>query len=336
MVFLIELLKGEIMKFVDLKSSLNRQIAPGYVISGDDRYLCYNALELIEKAVGLQFADLNHSIIAGDKISAGEIVEHARVFPFGDNYRLLQIVDYKPKSEKQDLEELSKYFENPVETTVVVFFYTNPTDIFKTNISGLINVNCNKLDENMLIRWIDMAARKHEVSIESDASNLLCMYSDYNLAKIATELEKLAGYVGQKGNITQQMIREMVVPEREYQIYELSENITKRNRSKTFEVLNNILERERSSVSLITMLYNQFRRLLNISLSSENDGTIASYLGVKPYAVKMSRQQVKNFSPKSLRKIVSHLAKLEYDAKSGKINGDNAIVFAICNILLIG
>ena len=38
------------MKFIELKKELENKVCPAYLISGNDRFLCYSALDLIKKA----------------------------------------------------------------------------------------------------------------------------------------------------------------------------------------------------------------------------------------------------------------------------------------------
>lgn len=323
------------MKFVELKSSLSDP-KDFYVISGEDRFLCYNALELFQKRFGCNFPDFNSVNLDGEKVTANEIVEACYVLPFGDDKRLVVVKDYKSKDNAGDISTLNSYLDNPSSSTILVFFCTEQNDFYKKFSSNLVRVDCNKIDDNMLAKWIRQNSKLNNISFESGAMELLIEYCSSNLAKISSELNKLSGFVGNDGVITSKLIEELVVPEKEYQVYELTEQLAKKNSDKVFDILNLTLERDKNAVSLLQMIYTHFRRLLMISLSDGDDTELSTLLNVKPYAIKMMRMQTKNFSPKSLKKIVSLLSKLEENIKSGKMSDNVAIVYSVCNILLIG
>ena len=77
------------MKYIELKSSLKQAVKNAYLIYGDDRYLCYDALKKIEASLSIAIADMNSVTISGESSSAKEIVESVNLYPFGDLYRLV-------------------------------------------------------------------------------------------------------------------------------------------------------------------------------------------------------------------------------------------------------
>ena len=63
------------MKYVELKASLKSKIEKTYLISGDDRYLCYDALKKIEDALAITIKDMNAVTLSGEQVSAKDIVD---------------------------------------------------------------------------------------------------------------------------------------------------------------------------------------------------------------------------------------------------------------------
>lgn len=322
------------MKFVELKSSFVNNLKNVYVISGDDRFVCFNALGLFERNFATNLPDFNKIIFEGDS-SSSQIVESCFVLPLVDEFRLVIVKDFKPQNAKEDAKVFEKYFSGPNSSTILIFFNTNPNDFFSKFSGDVEFVDCNKLDEKWLGIWIKQNAKQHSITMGDSAISKLVDLSSQNLAKISTELSKLASYVGEGGEVTKELVERLVEEDREYQIFELSEQAGKRNREGVFAILSSILEREKNPAGIVTLLYNHFRKLLNISLSNKADADLSALMGVKPYAVKMMRLQVKNFSPKLLKRIVSMLSDLELAIKSGKMVGEIAIYYAISNILMM-
>ena len=131
-----------------------------------------------------------------------------------------------------------------------------------------------------------------------------------------------------------QDIESAVVPDKEFQIYELTNAIANKDREKVFEIVNKMLELDKNIFKLTQYLYSSFRKLLYISLSDKSDEELSRYFNVKPYAIKMNRVQIKVFSPKLLKQINKDLSELEYKIKSGQFNSDVAVDYIICKILL--
>ena len=72
------------MKYVDLKASLKNKVENAYLIFGDDRYLCYDALKKIEDALSITIKDMNSVVISGESATAKDIVDSANMYTFGD------------------------------------------------------------------------------------------------------------------------------------------------------------------------------------------------------------------------------------------------------------
>ena len=90
----------------------------------------------------------------------------------------------------------------------------------------------------------------------------------------------------------------------------------------------------KSGFSILTPLYNNYRRVLFTAINSDKrDADIASALGVKEYAIKMCRNQARVFTPKKLKKIVDMLADADKNIKMGKIKEDTAVKTIIISII---
>ena len=61
------------MKYIELKANLKQGIKNAYLIFGDDRYLCYDALKKIEDSLNITIKDMNSVTISGDSTSAKDI-----------------------------------------------------------------------------------------------------------------------------------------------------------------------------------------------------------------------------------------------------------------------
>lgn len=327
------------MKFVELKKNIAEKIEPVYLISGSDRFLCFKALEMIENALNISIKDMNSVTMLGEQIQATDIIDSASVFPFGDQYRLVIVKNFNPKGaggNKKNSNEnvITEYLKAVNHSTVIVFFNPDGDDFFKNIKQNLTHIDCEKLDISSIVKIIMTDANREQVKISEQASKLLALFCNMSMARINSELSKLISFSKKKGEIEENDIRELVVEDKEYQIFELSEYLAQGKKVQALEMVNALTVLGKAGFSVLTPLYNNYRRVLYTAINPDKrDAEIAEALGVKEYAIKMCRNQAKVFSPKKLKKIVDMLANADLNIKNGKIKEDIAVKTIIVAIL---
>ena len=240
----------------------------------------------------------------------GELLSVAEVLPLGGSLRVVF------GSSKQ-LSELDKYLLNPNPSTVVVL--VGELGKLKTG-QGVEMIDCNRLDAGLLTKYIGALVKKTGLTIEVSAANLLIEYCSRLLSRIKTELDKLIGFCGEGGVISAENVREMVAPDLEYKVFELSDAIIKGDKERALLMLHDMLnEGAGSAQKVFGLLYGHFRRLLYVALAQPNDTALSEKLGVKDYAVAVARRQAEKFSKAKLKGIVDKLHDIDFGIKNGKI-----------------
>lgn len=323
------------MKYVELKSELKNKIESAYLISGDDRFLCFDALQKIEEAAGINIKDMNSVTLSGENVSAREIVDSANIYPFGDEHRLIVVKGFSASKNKEEQVIIKNYLASPLSSTILVFFNPDGAEFFK-GMSHIIPVDCNKLEPKWVNLYIKNYLSKKQISADDDAISTLALYSLYDMTKVSSELEKLSAYVCETKVLTKQIVENFVVQEREFQIYELAEFLAKGDGENAFKLIDSFSVKPGSAFVIISPLYNNYRRALYVSINTnKSSAELASLLGVKEFAIKMLSNQVKNFSPKKLKTIVDLIAKYDKKIKVGEIKENVAIKLIATSILNI-
>ncbi len=319
------------MKFTELKKSLNN-LQNVYLISGEDRFLCYSALEQITNACQLTIPEMNS--VSMDNPSADDIVASACIYPFADARRLVVVKEFlgKPNAEAQ-LKTIQSYIDNPMETTVLVFLNLADDSFFKNLKTKLCYVDCSKLDASAIGNYIKKTFDKNGVKYTESAVNLLGIYCSYDMQRITNEVDKLISYSAGNNEITDKVIADLVVQDKEYQIFELAELISKNNAEKALDLVDTL--GRKNGFSILAPLYNNYRRALYVAITPLADAALATKLGIKEFAVKMLKNQLKVFSPKKLKQIVDMLADIDANIKKGKLKEDVAVKTAVLDIFKI-
>lgn len=323
------------MKYVDLKSSLKIKVENAYAIYGEDRYLCYDALNKIEAAAAITMRDMNYVTLDGETTSATEIVNSANVYPFGDAYRLVLVKDFAPKDKKGERTIISEYLKTPMPTTILVFFSPQNAEFLGT-MSDITPVNCDKIEPKFISAFIKNFLAKNQISSNEAAIEKLINYCGSDMSRINSELEKLSSYVAESKVLTEKIIEDFVVEDKEFEVFELAEFLARGDAESAFELMDSFMVKPGSAFTLISPLFNNYRRALFVAINKDKSAAeLASLLGIKEYAVKMLSKQVAIFSPKKLKKIVDMIGEYDKKIKVGEMKELSAIKLIASNILNI-
>lgn len=323
------------MKYTELKANLKQQLDSAYLISGEDRYLCFDALKKIEDAANITIADMNSVTISGEGATCDDIVASASIYPFGDEKRLVVVKNFVPPKAKTDKAALETYLNNPLSTTVLVFFNPESGDAFK-GLSNITLVDCSKIESKWIAAFVKNQFAKDSIEISDDAMEKLIMFTNSDMTRIVGELEKLSAFAFETKLVTSEMVENFVVQDENFEVYQLADFLAKGDAVKVFALVDSYMTRPGSAFLLISPLYQAYRRALFVSINKEKTpAELASLLGVKEFAIKMLKNQVSAFSPKKLKLIVDMIAEYDKKIKTGEIKEAVAIKTIASNILNI-
>lgn len=321
------------MKYVELKANLKSGLKRAYLISGDDRYLCYDALKKIEDAAGITIRDMNQVVISGESASAKEIVESANVFPFGDLNRLVVVKNFAPTKDKQAFETIQTYLNAPLDSTILVFFNSDDADFFK-GMKNIETIDCSKIDAKMISAYIKNQLGKAEISSNDEVVEMIIKYCSFDMSRITNELEKLIALVYDTKVLTLDIVEKNVVQDKEFQVFQLAEFIAKGDSKNALDLVDSFMVKAGQGFTVLMPLYNTYRRALYVSINKDKSASeLAGMFGVKEFAIKMLGNQIKVFSIKTLKQIVDMIADYDRKIKVGEMKENIAIKTIVFNIL---
>ena len=320
------------MKYIQLKASLKEKLESAYLIFGEDRYLCFDALKKIEERTGIVIRDMNSVSISGDQATAKDIVDSANIYPFGDTYRLVTVKNFQ-STDEDELQIIRDYLSAPLSTTILVFFCPDKPELFK-KMKNIETVDCSKIDSKVIAGFVKNFLAKNDIASNDEAIDKLILYCGADMTRITGELEKLAAYTLDTKALTSEIVENFVVEDKDYQVYELSQFIANGDSEKAVDLVESFMVKSGAGFQILGPLYNSYRRALFISINKDkSNAELASMFGVKEFAVKMLESQTKVFSTKTLKQIVDMLYELDIKIKSGKVKENVAIKTAVFNIL---
>lgn len=313
-----------------LYSEINNltELSTSYLITGEDSFLMQQSLNEILKKCNVQTSDLDCEIFDQENLTGEKFYASASQMPFMCAKRIVVVKNITNLLENTKKTILS-YLSNPNPMACVLFIdtYNNKIFAFLEKVATLIE--CKKPSLFECEKFCNLLLEKHNKKIDRNALALLCELTNYNLNSIQNELTKLCFYTCE--NITYELVEKFVSKTLDYQVYEFTNALSKKQTDRAIELLNDMIARKETN-GLIPLIANNFRRMFFASINDNLEET-ANMLKVKPYALTKAKEQAKNFSPKKLKDINYLLEEIDYKVKSGEmllINALYYLVFELC------
>ncbi|MFY0643423.1 MAG: DNA polymerase III subunit delta [Bacteroidia bacterium] len=309
------------MHFNQLISEIKTgQLAPVYLLHGEEYFFLEKLLEVIEKEVLEESTrSFNHHVFYGKETNILDVISVAKRFPMMAEKQLV-LVKEAQHINKADL--IGTYLEQPLNSTVLVWYHPGkklagnrkPGTAFKKHQEFL----ANPLKEKEVPPVIEAYLKEMGYDIEPKSLYLLIEYSGARLSVIMKELDKVFANVPAGNKIRETHIEQFIGINKEYNIFALQTALAKRDKDKSLEILQFMMNNMNANPlpMLIATLFSYFRKVAIMqSLGSKSDKEIMSELGIPFYFISDYRNAARSFPPKSMEKLIQYLSETDLKFK---------------------
>lgn len=168
-------------------------------------------------------------------------------------------------------------------------------------------------------------AAERGFKLEPAAARLLVQRMGANPLRLAGELDRLALWAGEGGQVTVADLEAMVSDTSEAAVWSLSDALLEGDSEQALAVSERLLAQGESVTGLVYALASRLRKA-NVALERLEEGTprkqIESDLGMHPYAAKQLLARLENCEPEQIRTATASLADLEVWCRGGAEYGD--------------
>jgi DNA polymerase III subunit delta len=166
-----------------------------------------------------------------------------------------------------------------------------------------------------LEEWLVRRAGAVGARLSPDAARLLAGYVGSDLRLLASEVEKLATYAGQGGQIGVGEVRLLTATTHQARVFDLTDALARRDRRKALALLHELLDAGESPLGIVALASHQTRSLLQVKALAERGmraAQIAQTAGMSPFVVEKSLPLARQFTFVQLE--AAHHTLLEIDA----------------------
>jgi len=308
----------------ELETAIDRgEISPLYYFYGDEPYLMERGISrLLERLVDPASRDFNLNIYYGPECKGEEIADTAQTLPMFADWRVV-LVKRGESLSAAALDKLLAYIQNPSPTTCLIiqgekidqrkkFF----TDLKK---SGVL-VECKRPYENQLGGFIRSEAGVYKKKINPAAAEMLVHLVGNNLQELASQIEKVAIYAGERATIELEDVRNIVSDTKVDNVFELVNALGSKDLPAAMRRLQTILRDGEAPLMLLAMITRHFRQIWQVRELVDRKAAeqeIARETGINPYFLKGMLKQARNFSTNDCRALFELLLASDLSMKSG-------------------
>jgi len=175
-----------------------------------------------------------------------------------------------------------------------------------------------------LVRWAVGHAKKLDLDLPEDVARNLIDRCSGDKRRLATEVEKLALYVG-KGRATGEGVEALCPPDVQSNIFAFVDALAAGDRGKALELLEDLIGTGEPPLRMTYMIRRQFRLLARaraLFARGASRSEVARELKVPPFVARKLEEQARSLGEEELEKALALILDLERGLKGGSDLGD--------------
>ena len=279
---------------------------------------------------------MNTHFYEGRDISVGAVIDLAETLPFLAERRVIFISNsglFKSGGEK-----MAEYLAEPNETTYFVFTESEidkRSKLFKTVNSKGYAAEFAVQDEKTLKRWAAGVLGKEGKKITENTVQLLLSKTGTNMENIQMELEKLICYCLDREVITDEDVEAVCTTRISNHIFDMINAIADKQQKKALDLYYDLLALKEPPMRILFLIARQCNLLLQakeLKLKGHDQRSIASKIGVPPFAAGKYLAQASRFKTEKLRNAVAKCVEAEEAVKSGRMNDILSVEILIMSV----
>ena len=346
----IKIIKESVIK---LKiEEIEKQLKQGklnnlYLLYGEEKFLLESCLRKIKKIFGEKITGINYILL--DESNIDGIISDIETPAFGYEKKLIiarntglfkKESKKKTKNKNEELKDkLDTYIKENIDIinqNIILVFVEEETE--KCNLFTTIDklgITCNFEYQKpyQIQERLKAIVNAYKVNIDNNTLMYFIECCGTDMQDLVNEIIKLVEYIGSGNTITKEDIDKLSIKKMESIIFDLTDNLGKKNTKKAIEVLRNLVLAKEPLQKILITLYNHFKKIYLTKIAISYNKDIVSSLALKPnqfFLANKYKAQANYFKQNELRKILQELCDLDYKYKIGLIDLQTGLESILC------
>lgn len=301
-------------------------VVPVYAVHGDDAFLRREALREIRRAtLGGDAEDDGLAVarFAGDSATLADVLDELRTLPFFSTRRLV-VVEGADPFVTAHRKELEAYVEEPAGRGILVLVvkvWPSNTRLAKLVEKAGVAVECKGPHERVLTPWlVQLAKSRYRAELDPAAATLLLELVGPDAGLLATEVEKLAVYVGARAKIHRDDVARMVGAGRIETVWRMLEAATTGHGDLAVEHLDGLITAGEHPVGLLAAMSGSLLKVHHAGRLRRKRVDLreaCQAAGIGGFAVELTRRQHAHLGPGRVDRLPATLLRADLDLKGG-------------------
>ncbi len=304
---------------------------PVYVLMGEEPFFIDKITDLlVDNVLKEEERDFNQIIMYGVDVDAATIINAARRFPMMSKYQLVVV---REAQLVHDIELLTNYVKNPLQSTVLVVNYKYKTlDRRKSLATATEKVgvlfDSKKVPDYKMPGFITSLMQQRSISIDPKAAQMLSDFLGNNLSRLSKELDKLALVLpeGASKRITPELVEQNIGISKEYNNFELIKAIATKDILKANRIAQYFEKNQKNNPIQMTLpvIFNYFSNLMICYYTKDkSEAGLMSALGLRgSFQLKDYTLGLRNYSAMKVFNLISEIRMT--DARSKGVDNYSA------------
>jgi DNA polymerase-3 subunit delta len=292
-----------------------------YVLPGDEPFLKRHVIRAIRvAAVGADADDQAVAIKAGETATFAEVFDELETLPFFFPRRLVVVDNADPFVTEHRAELERKVGSLPATGTLVLDVKTWPAN---TKLAKLVDtaatIVCKAPGSAAVAPWCsEWAQAQYGKQLPAAAARLLAELIGPELGLLDQELAKLAVYVGKRNRIDAEDVDRLVGQSRMESTFKVFDAVAAGNTQQALAILHQAFEHGEDPYRILGAFGVQLRKLQQAYRLTERGvaaSAALSQVGVPPFAVRGSEQQMRHLGRRRLERLYDWLLQMYLDLR---------------------
>lgn len=289
------------------------------MLTGDEDFLRRSVRTALEsQLLGDADREFTVGVYPGDKAEYSTVKSELDTLPFLSPRRVV-VVEQADPFVTRFRSQLEKLVENPSKGALILEVKSWPSN---TRLAKVIpneaTIVCKPLSPQRVPGWCVERATGYGKKIDRRAAEMLVELAGASLGVLDQELAKLAAYVGDRTNISEDDVDQMVGRSRHAETFKIFDAIGGGRPAQALAILHRLIEQGDEPIMILGAFSWQLRKLAQAARLSKQGMPIQQALlqaGVREFAVRSSEQFMRHLGWRRLNRLYDWLLEVDLGIK---------------------